>query len=113
MLPRISQCPHFPAPEYSVLKVLLLETEVGGYRGSRFVQYIHMYLCVYPYICRVGSGREGRGVGVGANNTNYTISEQRGEKKGNDKDFQKLTSKGRSNGTKLNKSSVSAQCVGT
>lgn len=73
MVPRISHYPCFPAPDYSVLIALLLETEVGSYRGSRFVQHIHMYASIRT---QSGSreGRDGDWVGVGANNTNHTIS---------------------------------------
>lgn len=41
MAPRISQYPYFPAPEYSVLIVLLLEPEVGGYR-DRIYTYVYV-----------------------------------------------------------------------
>ena len=50
---------HISIPEYSVVMLLLLETEFGGYRGSCFVQY----MCLSVHI--VGEKGEGR---VGANN---------------------------------------------
>lgn len=76
---RISQYPYFPAPEYSVLIVLLLEAEVGGYRGR-------IYMCLSAH--RVGAGRGGRGgrggregglgwVGVGADNNTSLSKEEK------------------------------------
>lgn len=66
MSSHISVTQYFLAPEYSVLKVLLLETEFGGRGwGVGYRLYVSIRTYIHTYIEWEGKGW---GVRVGANN---------------------------------------------